>query len=123
MELSSQHSQFLDGIITEQVIEDQKIREKVKQEIDNEIVITENKLKNRLQWTYAFCILILFLLSFSLVASALYFTFNAELDLIKSGILKPEDRSINATSISALIASTIAQSGAAFYFVSKKLFI
>ena len=122
MELSSRHNKFLDKILTEDVIASGTVRNEITSKIDQNIAIKEDKIKGRVKWTYAFFILLVFALSNGLVYFMLYTTLIAELEFIQDKLIQPKDRIIGTKVMLSLIGSTLVQTGAAFYFVSKKVF-
>lgn len=85
-------------------------------------VIAEIKYKRKIFNIYFAIVLIIFVVSYAMVAYFLNMVFESENCLIREGYLEATDRSINTKTISIIIAATITQVGAAFFAIAKFLF-
>jgi cbb3-type cytochrome oxidase subunit 3 len=120
MKYSNKYNKFLNNVLLESGVEKEtaiKISEESSKTLQD---MEQTSFKSKR--LYGLIIVCLFLISYALTFYILYRVGKSENDLIRRGFLNAVDRSINGTTISALLAATITQAGLAFYAVTKHLF-
>ena len=121
MKVNNDYIGLIDEVLQQSslpIVEKEKLREVVTSKIDE----FERKFSIGIKVIFSVAILCLFGMSY-------YFAFNliekilaADIDLIGRNLMKATDRSINATTVSVLLAATVTQTGLALYTVTKYLF-
>lgn len=120
MKSSNEYNRFLNTILVKNGVSGAEA-EKIADIASPELVTIENS-NNKARLIYSISILLLFAASYAAVIYLIHNVFSVETALIREKLLSPSERSINSTTIMAMLAATVTQLGVAFFAVTKSLF-
>lgn len=121
MEFHNDYDAYISEILKkENLSEDEKLI--IKSKSDEFKHGVERRFDVWMKVLFSIAVVVLFGVSYYYAQQLINSVLTSEIELMKTGIIKASERSINSTTIAALLAATVTQTGLAFLVITKYLF-